>query len=336
MKKILYIGNALKGKNINPSYMLQLGSLLEREGYDVKYASSFSNKVFRLCHMIIALLSSGRRLVLIDTYSTKNFYYAFIISQLCRLLKREYIPILHGGELPSRLDKSSEKSAKIFRNSKRNISPSKYLEEIFKEKGHSNTIHIPNALSIENYDFTERDFSSIKLLWVRSFSNIYNPLMAIEVLKILKDQNYTAELCMVGPDKDGNSNKIREISNALDLEVKLTGKLSKIEWIELSKEYTFFINTANFDNMPVSVIEAMALGIPVVSTNVGGMPYLIDHNENGILVSINDANAMAEAIINLHKDSAKTKRISNNAREKVQDFDWDAIKHKWFSLLNSN
>ena len=55
--------------------------------------------------------------------------------------------------------------------------------------------------------------------------------------------------------------------------ITITGILRKAEWIELSKDYDVFINTTNVDNMPVSVIEAMALGMPIVSTNVGGIPF---------------------------------------------------------------
>ena len=66
--------------------------------------------------------------------------------------------------------------------------------------------------------------------------------------------------------------------------MNFTGKLSKQEWRDLSKDYNVFINTTNFDNTPVSVIEAMALGIPVVSTNVGGLPFLITDKVDGVLV----------------------------------------------------
>ena len=80
---------------------------------------------------------------------------------------------------------------------------------------------------------------------------------------------------MVGPDKDGSLEKTKQYAKEKGVlhRVRFTGGLSKTEWIELSKDYNIFINTTNVDNTPVSVMEAMALGFPVISTNVGGVPF---------------------------------------------------------------
>src|SRR5690606_8649342 len=100
-----------------------------------------------------------------------------------------------------------------------------------------------------------------------------------------------------------------------------------------SKDYNVFINTTNFDNMPVSVIEAMALGLPVVSTNVGGMPYLIDDGEDGLLVAPNDKMAMTDAICLLFEDVVRTEARVVRARNKVESFDWSRVKGLWEALL---
>ena len=108
MKSILYIGNALSRHGKNPTAIETLGTLLEQNGFAVTYSSSKINKVFRLLDMI---LTTGRNLkkvdyVLIDTYSTQNFWYAVLISQICRFAKLKYLPILHGGYLPERIAKN--------------------------------------------------------------------------------------------------------------------------------------------------------------------------------------------------------------------------------------
>ena len=61
----------------------------------------------------------------------------------------------------------------------------------------------------KKYQFEERNFEEIKLLWVRSFSKIYNPELAIKVLKTLIDEGIPASLCMVGPDSDGSLKKLK-------------------------------------------------------------------------------------------------------------------------------
>src|SRR5690606_32388170 len=116
-----------------------------------------------------------------------------------------------------------------------------------------------------------------RLLWVRSFSQIYNPVLALKIVEILKLKAMEVSLCMVGPDKDGSLQRCKEMATELNLPVSFTGLLSKQEWIALSRDFDIFINTTNFDNMPISVMEAMSLGMPVISTNVGGLPLLIEN-----------------------------------------------------------
>ncbi|WP_299334694.1 glycosyltransferase family 4 protein [uncultured Psychroserpens sp.] len=335
MKSILYIGNKLQNKTSNISSIHILGDLLSGEGYTMYYASTVSNKVLRLLDMILALLRRVRKVdvVIIDTYSTHNFYFALIISQLCRLFRRDYIPSLNGGNLPARLKKHPKMCGLIFNHAKCSVSPSLYLKNSFKNYGYDNVKYIPNTLKIENYQVYPKSYEAPKLLWVRSFSKIYNPKLAIHVFAKLKTLYPEAELCMVGPDSDGTLKQIEDLVKSLKLNVKLTGKLSKTEWIRLSKAYNIFINTTNFDNTPVSVIEAMALGLPVVSTNVGGMPFLISNDDAGILVQPNNQDEMIEAIVQLLNDKAKREKIIKNARAQVEQFDWENVKKLWIKIL---
>ena len=171
------------------------------------------------------------------------------------------------------------------------------------------------------------------MLWVRSFSEIYNPLLAVKILKSLKDNGLNASLCMVGPEGDGSLEKTKGYAKALGVDVIFTGKLLKEEWIDVSKDYNIFLNTTNFDNMPVSVMEAMALGLPIISTNVGGLPFLIENEHDGILVNPNDVSGFVEAIREIITSPEKAIMLTQNARRKVEAFDWVNIKLRWISLL---
>lgn len=335
MKNLLYIGNNLSNDNKTPTTVETLGRLLALEGFKVKTASSKSNKLLRLFDMLQAVILSRKDLdyVLIDTYSTTNFYYAFLVSQLCRVLGLKYIPILHGGNLQKRLRNSPRLSKDIFKNAFKNVTPSEYLKAQFKDFDYHNLQVIPNTIELKNYTFKNRIFDKPKLLWVRSFAEIYNPLLAIKILKILNDENIEASLCMVGPEKDGSLKAAKKYAEELGVSVKFTGKLSKKEWIKLSEKFNIFINTTNFDNMPVSVIEAMALGLPIISTNVGGMPFLIKNREEGLLVEPNNAELFTDVIKNVMLKTIDSKHMIMNARKKVEQFDWDIVKEKWISLL---
>src|SRR5690606_2235082 len=234
--------------------------------------------------------------VLIDTYSTQNFYYAYLSAKLSRLLKLKYIPILHGGNLENRLSKNPKMSKALFLGAYKNVAPSQFTASVFQKYGYSNLVCIPNTIEIKKYPFKARTFEEINLLWVRTFSKIYNPLLAIHLLKALQEEGIKASLCMVGPEGDGSLKQAKVLAKQLHVEVRFTGKLSKAEWVDLSKDYNIFINTTHFDNMPVSVIEAMALGLPIVSTNVGGIPFLIENGHEGILVNPDDVQAFVSAL----------------------------------------
>lgn len=333
--KILYIGNNLLTKTNYAISMQILSHLLEKEDFEVYKSSDKSTKVLRLLDMCLAVFKYKKKVsfVLIDTFSTSNFYYAFITSQLCRLLNVKYINILRGGNLPYRLKNSPKLSALIFNHSYQNIAPSGYLKYEFEKQGYT-TIVIPNIIPLDNYIFKERKKSAPKLLYVRAFAEIYNPSMAIEVLLELKKTHPNTVLCMIGPDRDGTLAAVKSLINKYGLtdSVEITGALSKEKWHEKSKEFDIFINTTNVDNTPVSVLEAMALGLPIVSTNVGGIPYLIDTNINGLLVDKNDVHKMTEYVISLidgnHKDMA------TNARKKVESFSWEVVKKDWLKILS--
>ena len=272
--------------------------------------------------------------LLIDTYSTVNFYYALVISQLARLLSISYIPILHGGNLPMRLKSHPKLCQLIFQNALVNIAPSNYLWGEFQKRGFK-TRFIPNAIELKKYTYTRRTIIQPKLLWVRAFDEIYNPKMAIEVLAILKSIYPNASLCMVGADKDGSLKKVKEIATEKGLSqfIEFTGYLSKEAWIEKSKDCSIFINTTNIDNTPVSILEAMALGLPVVSTRVGGIPYLIEDGKTGLLVEKNNVQQMVNQIVDLIEDKEKAITLSQNARKLVESFDSKRVQQQWCELL---
>lgn len=334
-KNLLYIGNKLSGHNSTVTSIETLGLLLEKEGFTVHYASSKRNKMVRLSEMVFRTLQYRNKVdyVLIDTYSTYNFWYAFIISQLCRMLSIKYIPKLHGGDLPKRLKKNPLLCAMIFKNAYKNIAPSQYLLEAFSNRDYAELICIPNTIEVQKYEFKKREILAPRLLWVRSLSTIYNPEMALEVAFQVKKEFPLTQLCMVGPDKMKMKKKLKIKAKELQIDVVFTGKLSKSKWTKLSEGYDIFLNTTHFDNTPISVIEAMALGLPVVTTNVGGIPFLVKHRETALLVDDDDAAAMVANIKELLINKELRDALVMNALDLVQEFDWNLVKNQWIKIL---
>jgi glycosyltransferase involved in cell wall biosynthesis len=312
-----------------------LGTFLKNEGFSLIYSSDKKNQIFRLLDMCFSVVKNRRKAdyVLVDTYSTSSFWYAFLVSQLCRFFNLKYIPILRGGDLPNRLKKNPKLSDLIFRNAFKNIAPSTYLFEIFEKHGYTNLQYIPNTIEIEIYPFTAKEYDYPRLLWVRSFAKIYNPVLAVKTLIELRKKYPMATLTMVGPKKDESFEKTVQFAKENQVEVNFTGKLSKKEWISLSNDYNIFINTTHFDNTPVSVIEAMALGLPIITTNVGGIPYLLKHNLTALLVDDNDLKNMVSQVDRLFVEQDLSNNLAFNARKLVENFDWTVVNKDWKSLL---
>ncbi len=330
---ILYLGNK---KSVTPSTVDTLGEQL-KSSYDVVTCSQVQNKALRFIDMIRHIIKYRKEceLLIVDTYSSLNFYYALMTAFMGKLLHIPYIPILHGGDLPNkRLKKHPKLSRYIFASSAQNVTPSIYLKEAFERAGYS-TLYIPNNIELDAYTYKERKEIKPKLLYVRSFAKIYNTKMAIRTVKNLIDTYPDIQLCMVGPDRDGSLEETKNYAKELgvDKHVTFTGGLPKEQWLALAQNYDIFINPTNFDNLPVSIVEAMALGLPIVSTNVGGLPYLIKDGIDGLLVDKNDDKAMAAKIDQLLKNPTLCQKLSKNSRKKADTYDWNVIKSQWDTVI---
>ena len=129
---ILYFGNKLSAHGFNPTMIELLLPDFEKR-YKIISASSKLNPLLRLFDMLWIFLKNihDTKLILIDTNSTKAFYYTYILAVMSSIFSKPYCPILHGGGLPNRLATSPRLSRFTFGQSFINISPSVYLKQIF-------------------------------------------------------------------------------------------------------------------------------------------------------------------------------------------------------------
>jgi glycosyltransferase involved in cell wall biosynthesis len=292
--------------------------------------------MFRLLVMLWRCATVAKaHVIFIDTYSTKAFWYAVLCGKIARWRKIPYVPLLHGGNLPQRFKKNPKACQRYFSNAYQNITPSHYLMQELEAVGLDKVRYIPNALPLDAYHFKERETFEPNILWVRAFAKIYNPEMAVRVLSEVQQSYPKAALTMVGPDKDGSMITTKALAKALGVSVTFTGQLSKQAWRELAADHAIFINTTHVDNTPVSVLEAMALGLAVVSTNVGGIPFMVANESEVLLVEDADVKAMATAIMDCVRNPIATQNRVQAARKKVESFDWVKVKEEWTQLLEA-
>lgn len=336
-RKIIYVDNFLTGHGHTPTTGTNLVHLFREEGYKVITTSNRQNQFFRLFDMLYTIIANSRNsVVLIATYSTSAFYFAWACGICSRLFHIPYIPCLHGGNLPGRIIRSPKMAQQLFGNSLINVAVSGYLQKCMEDNRWKSVV-IPNSIIIKAYNYKFRSHCSPNLLWVRSFHQIYNPQLAVRILSTLSHKYPGATLTMVGPDKDGSLGDCKELANKLGVEklIRFTGLLTRDEWLKIAADCDIFINTTNFDNLPVSVVEAMALGMVTISTNVGGVPFLIDNKQNGLLVPVGDEPAFITATEHVLEDEELSGKLSSAARRKAEEFGWCQVSKSWKSLFSS-
>lgn len=336
--KIIYLGNQLSSHGYTPTSVETLGDRM-KEIVQVVQASSRKNKLLRLLDMWwTTIRNKDARYVVIDTYSSSAFIFSWTSARLAKWLRIPYIPILHGGSLPERAKRSPQKVKRLLDDAHTVVCPSNYLKSAMEAAIGGEYKLIPNFVELEHYPIEPKVLNKeqgFKILWVRSFHEIYNAPLAVKFLHALLEKGYPAELCMIGPDKDGSLAKVKELAAELGVSKQLStpGLMPKADWIEHSRSFNLFINTTNVDNTPVSVMEAMALGFPIITTNVGGLPFLLEDQKEGILVEPDQVDRFTEAAIGLLEDPKGTQELCSNARKKAETWDWKAVKAKWSSIF---
>ena len=333
--KLLYIGNK-HYKTGNVKSVLETLEELFIEFIDIKTCSNKKNKFIRLLDMLYYFFRYGLFCdkIMIDVYSTLAITYTYIFSILSIIFNKKYILFLHGGNLPARYKSSPKMVYFIFSHAEKIISPSSYLQSFFKDKGFSVTI-IPNIINIEKYPFHHRKIIKPKLLALRGFSSIYNPMMTLEAIKLLKPEFPDIELLMLGKTGGKEFHEIKTFITVNDLEnnIFIKDKMPLEKWIEISRNYDIMVSNPIIDNAPVSLIEGMALGMCIISTNVGGLPHLVDEN-NCILIENNNIYELSENIKKLITDSSLGSKLSLAGRTKSNEFSWPSVKSLWKKVLN--
>lgn len=318
-------------------YAMDLVSRLKELDFDVINRSSYTNRVIRFIDMISAVIVYRHRYsqVLLPVFSGRSFFWAFWTVRLASVLRARVIVVLRGGNLPDYARAQSRRMRIFLRKCDVVIAPSPYLQEAMREY-RDDIVIIHNAISVENYHFAQRAVDPAGIVWLRAFNSLYNPQLVPRVLEMLSKDYPNVSITMAGPDSgDGSLEETKQIATRLGVARRITfsGQIAKEHIPEFLQSYSVYLNTPRIDNTPVTVLEAMACGLRVVSVRVGGIPYLLTDTENALLVPDDDAAAMADAVRRLLQDEELAAHLASNGRRTVESFDWKRILPLWKLLL---
>lgn len=312
-----------------------LALLFEGRGYRVRRSSAVKRPVFRTAHQLVSLLRwPDVDAVVVAVFSGPSFWIADFSSFLARRVRRKKVILfMHGGNLPVFGPAHARRVKRVFDRADLLLAPSTYIAGVFRDWGYDVRI-IPNVLSIERYRYRVRDSARPALLWMRTFHEHYDPILAIEAFALLSERYPDATLTMGGADH-GLLQATKERAAVLGVADRVTfaGYLDPQAKAEAFANHDIFLNTNRVDNMPISVLEAAACGLVPVATAVGGIPAMLTDGRDAVLVPAGDAPALAAATQGLLDDPDRFAKLSVGARSLAESTAWPAVHLQWREQL---
>jgi len=149
------------------------------------------------------------------------------------------------------------------------------------------------------------------------------------LLKALKGLPYTLTIIGSGNEEE----KLRKLANENEINVNFLGNIPNHALPKILNEHELFILPSLYENMPKTLLEAMACGMPVIGTNVKGINEVIEHGENGILCDTN-ADSIRDAIISLMENEELMQELGENARKTiVENYSLSNLAEKELELM---
>lgn len=298
---------------------------------NVKYLRTIATEATYLPLLVKEL----RRADVVHIFSAS--YTSFLLAPLPAILVAKALgkPVVlnyRSGEAPDHLRRSAV-ARWALREVDRNAVPSTYLQGVFAAHGVESTV-IPNVVSLERFRYRARVPLRPRLLSTRNLEPLYNVACTLRAFEAVQQRYPDATLTLVG---DGSESRaLRALADARGLRgVIFVGRVPPDAIPRLYDTHDIYIQSPNIDNMPSSVLEAFASGMPVVSTDAGGVPAILRHGEHGLLAPVDDAAALAAHVLELLDSPSYARSLAESARETLEACTWDRVRGQWIALYRS-
>lgn len=302
---------------------------------NIRLVSYKQHKLFRLIDILWSILNFNGKAIHVEVYSGQAFIIAELSSFMNRFKKKKLIFTLHGGKLTEFATKNEKQVKRTFNRAHYIQTPSYFLKAYFEKWGYA-VHYLPNGLDLNNFTYKRVAIKQHSLLWVRGFSKIYNPELAVKTLYQIKQKFPDATLTMIGPDS-GLLQQVKQISRQLQLQdsITFTGPIANSQLQQYYQTHQVYLNTTSYESFGTAIIEAAACGIPIVSTRIGEIPYLWAHQENMMLADKIHESDFANLVEQLFHNPDLATKLSLSARKKAETFSWNNIAPEWVKLLNA-
>jgi len=330
----------------------QLAELLARDGAKVTLVQSNApyrprwiettrgiRAVFRLVPFLVRLWGVAGRVDVFHVMANSGWSWHLFAAPAVWVARMRGVPSVvnyRGGEAESFLARSGGVVLKTLHFANALAVPSAFLQEVFLRRGVRSDV-VPNIIDIERFRpvIPVRPPEQPHFVVARSLEPIYDIPTALRAFAIVREDVPDAKLTVAGsgPERE----RLTSLAAALGVAdaVDFCGRLDRDRMAELYRSASVAINPSRVDNMPNSVLEAMASGTPVVSTNVGGVPFMVRDGATGLLVAAGDHRGMAAAIRRLLDEEGLANRLRDAALVEIQRYTWARVRRQWIDLYAS-
>jgi glycosyltransferase involved in cell wall biosynthesis len=244
--------------------------------------------------------------------------------------RRAGVPVVvnyRGGGAETFFARSFSSVEAALRQASAVIVPSGFLEAVFRRRGFAADI-VPNVIDLDRFRPAARPAPgrAPHLVVARNLEPVYDIPTALMAFAKLRGSFPGARLTVAGAGSERPALERRAASLGVAAAVTFTGRLDNARMADLYAGADLLLNASRVDNMPISILEALASGIPVVSTNVGGVPFVVEDGKTALLVPPGDAEAMAGAAARVLADAELSAALTRAGRDAVQRYAWPRVR----------
>lgn len=264
-------------------------------------------------------------------------YASFLLAPVPALLighrlGKKVIINYRSGEAADHLQRSPL-AIRLLASAEARVVPSGYLKRVFGGFGLAAEV-VPNLVDTSQFSYRVRDPLRPRLICSRGFHPYYRVDLVVRAFKKVKDEYPEATLCLLG--NGPVEREIRALVDELKLTgVEFTGPISRGGIGSYYDRADIFINASYVDNMPVSVLEALGAGTPVVSTSPEGIRYIVEDGKTGLLCDPGDWERLGDNVIALLRNPERARRLAQNGLNESARYVWEAIRPQWIELYYS-
>ena len=333
--KILLISNYVEGVGGISVQVKLLRDLLRGDGYVCDILST-KGSIAKRIKAVFALLSKGRKYDVfhIHACSDRGFLPAILGINIGRLLKKRIVLTFHGGGAEGFFKRKQGLVKRYLSRTSANIVLSGFIGRVFDQYGIPYTV-IPNMLESDDSAFRARTEIKPKFIGIRSFTETYNIKCTLKAFDAVLKKYPDASLTLLG-DGPLRTELEQYVSDQHLQNVTFVGQVPNTEIYRYLNDADIMVSSSRFDNMPVSVLEAFKAGLLVISSKVGGVPYMIEDGRNGMLFESDNDRQMAEKMIAAVEFQEHSLEMIIKAHLSLKQYTWEAVSIRLLPLYNSS